>query len=510
VIDWLDGKGKVLIARDHIAGQSTGTMMAGSGDGIGVDLVDTRTNNARAIEHPRATADGFLTDGKGNVRIMGLRRLDAGGVQVTGEEAFQYRARNDGPWQPFSVYDAVAQRGTLPLAVDPVSNTAYALKDKDGRKALYRIALDGSLKEELILDHPHVDIDDVLTLNGRVIGAAYIADRRVAVYFDPSYKALVAQLGRALPNLPQIDIVDATPDESMLLIRASSDTDEGRFFLFQKATHALQPLMLVRPQAEGLTLATVRSVTYKSFDGVDVPAYLTLPPGSAGKNLPAIVLPHGGPGSRDIWGFDWLSQFFAARGYAVIQPEFRGSTGFGESWFLNNGFQSWKTAIGDVNAAGRWLEAQGIADPARLGIFGWSYGGYAALQSNVLDADLFKAVVAVAPVTDLYMLRHESEGFTNENISKKSIGNAALDDASPARHAAAFKAPVLIFHGTTDLNVGFAESEAMDNALRRAGKRSELVRYPGLDHQLGDSAVRADMLSKADAFLRKSMGMADD
>jgi len=510
VIDWLDAKGRVLISRDHVQGETTGTMVAGSANGIGVDLVDTRTNSARSIERARPTAASFLTDGKGNVRIMGLRRVDVSGYQLTGEQAFQYRARTDGPWQPLATYDGIANRGTWPLAVDPVSNTVYALKDKDGRDALYRIALDGSLKEELVLDNPHVDIDNVIELRGRVIGATYTEDRRYAVYFDPTYKAIVEQIGRALPKLPQIDIVDATLDESKLLVRASSDTDEGRFFLYEKSSHALQPLMSVRPQAEGKALATVRSITYKSFDGTDVPAYLTLPPGSSGKSLPAIVMPHGGPGSRDVWGFDWLAQFFAARGYAVIQPEFRGSTGFGENWFLNNGFKSWKTAIGDVNAAGEWLVAQGIADPAHLGIFGWSYGGYAALQSNVLDASLFKAVVAVAPVTDLYMLRHESEGFTNENVSKKFIGNADLDAASPARNAAAFKAPVLIFHGMTDVNVGFAESEAMDNALRRAGKQSELVRYPGLDHQLPDSAVRADMLSKTDAFLRKSMGMPDD
>ncbi|HMI21173.1 MAG TPA: alpha/beta fold hydrolase [Sphingomonas sp.] len=509
VIDWLDVKGRILISRDHIQGETTGTMVAGSVDGIGVDLVDTRTNVARSVERARANASSFITDGKGNVRIMGLRRMDATGYQITGEQAFQYRARTGGPWAPLGVYDEVADRGTWPLAVDPVSNSVYALKQKDGRDALYRIALDGSLREDLVLDNPRVDIDNVLVLNQRVIGAHYTADRRVGVYFDPTYQHLVEQIGRVLPKLPLIDIVDGTPDESKLLIRASSDTDEGRFYIYEKSTHALQQLMSVRPQAEGHNLAAVRSITYKTFDGVDVPAYLTLPPGSSGKNLPAIVMPHGGPGSRDVWGFDWLAQFFAARGFAVIQPEFRGSTGFGENWFVNNGFKSWKTAIGDVNAAGRWLVAQGIADPAHLGIFGWSYGGYAALQSNVLDPDLFKAVVAVAPVTDLYMLRHQSEGFTNENVSKKFIGNAELDAASPARNAAAFKAPVLMFHGTNDLNVGFAESEAMDNALRRAGKQSELVRYPGLDHQLPDSAVRADMLGKADAFLRKSMGMPD-
>lgn len=512
VIDWLDHTGQVLMARDHVSGGTTGTLISNdSAGGIGVDMVDTRTDRARPIERPLPTADDFITDGKGHVRIRGLSRLDSNEEQYVGIEDYQYRARNDGPWQNFSSFDTAAEKGVHPIAVDPVLNVAYALNDKDNRRALYRISLDGSMKSELVLDNPTVDIDDVLKINGRVIGASYTAEREVDVYFDPEYKALVQQLAKVLPKTPLIDIVDATPDENMLLIRASSDTDEGRFYIFQKSSHAIQQLMPVQPMAEGVALASVKSITYKSFDGTDVPAYLTLPVGSSGKNLPAIVMPHGGPGSRDVWGFDWLAQFFAARGYAVIQPEFRGSTGFGEAWFLKNGFQSWKTSIGDVNAAGRWLIAQGIADPARLGIFGWSYGGYAALQSNVLDPDLFKAAVAVAPVTDLTMLRSESAAFRNNALEKQFIGSGALlEEASPARHAAAFKAPVLMFHGTKDINVGFAESVAMNDALQHAGKQSELVRYPDLDHQLGDSKVRADMLAKADAFLRKSMGMPAD
>jgi len=512
VIDWLDHNGQVLMARDHVGGSTTGTLMSSDSEGgIGVDMVDTRTNKARVVERPQPTAADFITDGKGHIRIRSLARLDSNQEQYLGFEDYQYRSRTDGPWQTLSTFNSVEEKGIHPLAVDPVLNVAYVLNDKDHRRALYRIALDGSLKTELVLDNPTVDIDDVLKVNGRVVGASYTAERGVDVYFDPEYKALVQQLARALPKTPLIDIVDSTPDENLLLIRASSDTDEGRFYIFQKSTHAIQQLMPVQPMAEGQTLATVKPISYKSFDGTEVPAYLTLPPGSSGKNLPAIVMPHGGPGSRDVWGFDWLAQFFAARGYAVIQPEFRGSTGFGESWFLKNGFQSWKTSIGDVNAAGRWLIAQGIANPARLGIFGWSYGGYAALQSNVLDPDLFKAVVAVAPVTDLAMLRNESSAMRNNAIEKAFIGSGSLlDEASPDRHAAIFKAPVLIFHGTKDINVGFAESVAMNDALQHAGKQSELVRYPDLDHQLGDSKVRADMLTKADAFLRKAMGMPAD
>jgi dipeptidyl aminopeptidase/acylaminoacyl peptidase len=217
-------------------------------------------------------------------------------------------------------------------------------------------------------------------------------------------------------------------------------------------------------------------------------------------------MPHGGPGARDEWGFDWLAQFFAAKGYAVLQPNFRGSTGYGDAWFQKNGFQSWKTAIGDVNDGGRWLVQQGIAAPDKLAIVGWSYGGYAALQSAVLDPALFKAIVAVAPVTDLETLRGEAKPFTNFPLVDRFIGHGDhVRDGSPARNAKAIKAPVLMFHGDMDQNVGIGESRLMADKLRDAGGKVELVEFKGLDHQLDDSKARAAMLGRADAFLHASL-----
>jgi dipeptidyl aminopeptidase/acylaminoacyl peptidase len=263
-----------------------------------------------------------------------------------------------------------------------------------------------------------------------------------------------------------------------------------------------------RPGLDGVKLATVKPITYQAADGSAIPAYLTLPAGSEGKNLPAIVMPHGGPGARDEWGFDWLSQYFAARGYAVIQPNFRGSTGYGDAWYQKNGFQSWRTSIGDVNDAGRWLVKSGIADPRKLAIVGWSYGGYAALQSSVLDPDLFKAIVAVAPVTDLDTLRDESRNFTNFPQVDALIGHGPwVDEGSPTHNAGKIKAPVLLFHGDRDTNVGIGESRLMAAKIKGAGGKVELVEFKGLDHQLDDDTARTTLLGKADVFLRSSMGM---
>jgi len=266
------------------------------------------------------------------------------------------------------------------------------------------------------------------------------------------------------------------------------------------------------PVAELTQLAQALGIggtpTMLAADGTMIPGYLTLPPGKPEKGLPAIVMPHGGPAARDEWGFDWLAQFFAARGYAVLQPNFRGSSGYGDSWFKKNGFQSWKTAIGDVNDGGKWLIQQGIARADQLAILGWSYGGYAALQSSVLDPDLFKAIVAIAPVTDLETLRTEARNYTNFPQVDAFIGKGEhVREGSPARNAGRIKAPVLLFHGDKDLNVGVGESRSMASKLKNAGKQVEFVEFKGLDHQLDDDTARTAMLSKADAFLRSSMGL---
>jgi dipeptidyl aminopeptidase/acylaminoacyl peptidase len=190
----------------------------------------------------------------------------------------------------------------------------------------------------------------------------------------------------------------------------------------------------------------------------------------------------------------------------VLQPEYRGSSGYGDNFFLKNGFQSWRTSIGDVDDAGRWLVSQGIADPNKLAIFGWSYGGYAALQANVLDPKLFKAAVAVAPVTDLASIVEERRDWSDYSEVREMVGAGPhVREGSPAQNADRIAAPVLLFHGDLDLNVSVQESKLMDEKLRGAGKQVQLIVYPGLDHQLADGAVRADMLRKTDAFLRSAL-----
>ncbi|HEV7661731.1 MAG TPA: alpha/beta fold hydrolase, partial [Allosphingosinicella sp.] len=282
--------------------------------------------------------------------------------------------------------------------------------------------------------------------------------------------------------------------------------DAGRYYLYDRTARNLNEILAVRPQLDGTPLANVRSVTYPAADGTPIPAYLTLPPGREARGLPVVILPHGGPSSRDVWGFDWLAQYLANRGYAVLQANYRGSAGFGDQWLQQNGFRGWRTSIGDIDAGARWLAAQGIGDPARMAILGWSYGGYAALQAGATEPGLYKAIVAIAPVTDLQQVKDDARNYTIARNVADYIGSGPhIAQGSPLRNVAAIAAPVLLFHGDRDLNVPIVHSRRMNEALRGAGKRSELVEFRGLEHDLADSVARQQMLERIGAFLEAEL-----
>jgi dipeptidyl aminopeptidase/acylaminoacyl peptidase len=510
VVDWMNGTdGMVLMERTNVPERSTGKVTARKEEGLSVERIDTRTGKATNVERAARNTIDYISDGLGNIRLMTTTEASEDGI-LRGVDKHFYRMVDDKAWHDLGGYNSAGNgSGMIPLAVDPLINAAYVLQRLDGRWALYRISLDGSLKSELVFASKTVDVGDVVRVGrgGRVIGATYTTDVSRVEYFDPAYKSIHEMLAKALPKLPLIDFESASADKQVLLVRASSDVDPGHWYVFDRAKKTLVEAITQRAGLKGKKLSAVAAITYPAADGTQIPAYLTLPPGvTEAKGLPAIVMPHGGPAARDEWGFDWLAQFFAQRGYVVLQPNFRGSTGYGDQWFVKNGFQSWKISIGDICDAGRWLVKQGMTDSSKLAIFGWSYGGYAALQANVLDPDLFKAVVAVAPVTDLALLKNESMQWTNWKIEGDYIGSGPhIKEGSPAQNAQVFKAPVLMFHGTMDLNVDIDQSRKMDRELHDALKSSELIVYPDLEHSLRDENARADMLRRSDAFLRKML-----
>lgn len=507
IIDWFPGQeGTILMARDYVpeAGR-IGSRLVRSKDGYGVDRIDIRTLKATPIEPPKPFASQYMTDGQGSVRLMSINETT--GEKLTGRTKYLYRVRGSKEWRALT--DSVDGDDFTALAIDAATDTLFALKPAGGRQALFRIKLSEQPSTELVASHPRVDIDDVVrSANGqKVIGYSFVEDKRETVYFDPEYKALGASLAKAIPQLPLIRFAGANREGSKVLVHAGADNDSGRYFVFDKSAKTLVEVMLVRPDLEKRTLASVKPVKVTASDGTVIPAYLTLPVGKTPKNLPAVVLPHGGPSSRDEWGFDWLAQFLAARGYAVLQPNYRGSSGFGDAWLVQNGFKSWRTSIGDITASARWLASEGIADPQRLAIVGWSYGGYAALQAAVVEPQLFKAVAAIAPVTDLAMLKREAEAYTNSQLVADFVGTGPhVREGSPLQNASAIKVPVLLVHGDMDQNVGVEESAKMESALRAAGTPVDFLRFAKLDHQLDDSKARQEMLVKVGELLQRTIG----
>jgi len=511
ILDWRAAKdGTVLMAREYvpegglIAVQSR---LARTKSGLAVDLVDTRTGRSSSVELPRDTASGYMSDGRGNIRIMTVYETEGHG-RITGRLKYFYRTTDSRDWK--SLVDYVDYEDQIdPVAIDADINAVYVLKKKNGRRALYTIKLDGTLAERVVAENPRVDIDGIVRVGDgqRVIGYTFADEMRHATYFDPEFDALAKSLSKAIPNLPLIDFLDATPDGRKLLIFAGSDRDPGRYYLFNRDTKQLEEAMLDRPQLEGRTLAAVKPVTITAADGAKIPGYLTLPPGKEARGLPAVIFPHGGPAARDEWGFDWIAQFLAARGYAVLQPQFRGSAGYGDDWKNENGYRNWRTAMSDIAASARWLSSQGISDPNRVAIVGWSYGGYAALQSAATDPKLYKAAVAIAPVTDLSLLKQDARAYTSSEIREKQVGSGPhVIEGSPLRQVSSIQVPVLLVHGDMDANVRFWHSQKMNDALRGADKEVEFLQYKGLEHSLVDSTVRTEMLTKIGQLLDRTIG----
>ena len=509
IIDWLPGdQDAVLMAREYVAEVgTTGTNVSRTSSGMAVDRIDLNKMDFKTIEAPRAEVTGYRTDGQGNVRLAVIDGMRAG--SMTGITRYRYRKQGARDWQILGEYVSRTGEGIYALTVEGQSDSAFVLKKTNGRDALYRMALDGTGTMTPVASDPKVDISGVVRIGkGRkVIGYTYTDDQRRIVYFDSEYAKLAKALGKAIPNYPIVHFDGSSADGQKLLIFASADTHPGGYYILDRATKKMNELALVRPALEGKPLASVKSITYAAADGTSIPAYLTLPPGTNGKGLPAVVLPHGGPSSRDEWGFDWLAQFFAARGYAVIQPNYRGSSGYGEEFQNTNGFIKWKTSVADIGDAARYLAKEGVADPARIAIVGWSYGGYAALQSAAMEPTLYKAAVAIAPVTDFALLKKEAEEYTNSKLVQAMVGSGPhITEGSPLRNVAKIQVPVLMFHGDMDINVGISHSEKMESALRGAGRKVEFIRYKGLDHQLDDSNARTDMLNRIGIALDAAIG----
>lgn len=499
----------VVMARSYILRRDQDGAMGSQGPplSLGIDRIALDTMKVTHLEAPNPLVGQWFTQPDGTPRVMGREQYDSAG-QMTGTTRFLFRPTGSTNWMDLAAYDSTNNEGSMPLAVDAATDQLYFLRKVNGRDALYRQRLEPGAQPVGVASNPDYDIDGIVRLqrDGPIVGYAYTSDRPETVYFDPTYTQLIADLGRVLKDESVITIAGISRDSNRVLIYAASDSDPGAYYVFDRQARTLDFALEGRAALANVPLAPARRVDVPTADGHTIPAYVTAAAGRPA-NGPAVVLPHGGPSARDALGFDWLAQFLASRGYAVIQPNYRGSAGYGDKFLGDNAFKDWRKAISDIGASADYLVKQGIADPARLAIVGWSYGGYAALQSAVTTPDKYKAVVAIAPVTDLSGLGKDDREFVNATLTTDFLGKGQnLRDGSPLLHAAMIKAPVLLVHGDTDANVRISHSERMQKALLAAGKKVELLEFKGLTHQLDDGDARTQMLTKMGELLDQTIG----
>jgi len=304
----------------------------------------------------------------------------------------------------------------------------------------------------------------------------------------------------------EVRVVDESWDRRFYIVHVGSDRNPGAYYRFDAEKNQLVRIAPQYPKLDGVTLSPMKPMHYTARDGASIPGYLTVPVTVPKGGMPAVVLPHGGLKTRDYWGYHWLAQFLSARGYAVLQSNYRGSGGFGEGWSGEGGFRNWRTAIDDITDGARHLVEAGIADPKRLCIIGWNYGGYAALLSAVEEPALYRCVVSIAGVTDLPKLVDDYRDFYGWRGWMEFVGrdSEVLERGSPARRAAEFTAPVLLLHGDEDLNVPIGHSKKMAKALRKKKKDVELIEYEDVAHAIGRNRYRIDMLDRIGEFLDRN------
>jgi dipeptidyl aminopeptidase/acylaminoacyl peptidase len=397
-------------------------------------------------------------------------------------------------------------------------NVLYVSRYKNGFSALYEYDLaTQSLGEELFAMEGF-DVPGRLEFSEqskKLTAAVYLTEGWSRHFFDDEARSSQEALDRALPRSYN-RIVSETADRHQAVVMASGDTLPPTYYLFDRKAKKLTFLFSTLPALGAVDLAPMKAVSYAARDGMTIPAFLTLPSDHPdGQNLPLVVYPHGGPSARDVWGWDATTQYLAALGFAVLQPNFRGSTGYGSAHWTA-GLQEWGLAMqDDVSDGVKWLVETGVVDPKRVCIFGSSYGGYTALMGLVRTPELFRCAASYAGPSDLVMMLNHDKGYIFSEVNVPTVGStsqdrARLKDNSPLQNIEKFRAPVLLAHGEDDERVHVAHSEKLAKALDKAGKPVEMILLEDEAHSFRDEGNRIGFFRALGEFLLEHTAAAGD
>ncbi len=464
-----------------------------------------------AAENP-GDITGWLTDHDGKVRAA--MRTD--GVRNT----LLYRKSEDRPFEELLTVDF--QDTFYPIDFTFDNRLLYVksnLAGPDGKKpdkaGIYTYDPEKRQVLDLIFDNPEVDAGGLLMSEKRKVatGATYVTDRLHYRFFDKNRADLQAELEKRLPGY-EVAVSNMDDAERMVVCVAYGDRTRGRYYLFDRSNGTLTELADLSPWLDENNLAAMRPITYRARDGLTIHGYLTLPKGLPEKNLPLLVIPHGGPWVRDAWGYDSEAQFVANRGAAVLQINYRGSTGYGRA-FWQAGFKQWGRAMqDDITDGVEWLIAQGIVDPARVGIYGASYGGYAALAGLAFTPDLYACGISYVGPSNLFTLLASFPPYwkptiqmTYEQIGDPEKDKDLLKAASPYFHADQIRAPLLVAQGANDPRVKKAESDQIVEAVRQRGHEVIYMVKDDEGHGFANEENRFDFYRAMERFLAAHLGL---
>jgi dipeptidyl aminopeptidase/acylaminoacyl peptidase len=467
--------------------------------------INVNTGEMNMIAENPGNYTGWATDWDGKLRIA----MTTDGVNTS----VLFRNTEADKFAPLVT---TSFRETMAPLLFTADNKQLYVSSNIGRDKTAIVKYDVETKKELekIYEHPEVDVTNLLSSRKRrvITGVSYVTDKTHYYFIDKQRADLQKDLERRLPGY-EVRLAGCNLEEDKCLVRTFTDRSLGAYYFYDLKSKDFRKLADVSPWLNEQDLVPMKPIKYQSRDGLTINGYLTLPKGMPARNLPVVVNPHGGPWYRDQWGFNPEVQFLANRGYAVLQVNFRGSTGYGRK-FWEASFKQWGRAMqDDITDGVKWLIKEGIADPKRVGIYGGSYGGYATLAGLVYTPDLYAAGVDYVGVSNLFTFMKSIPPYWKpylemlyEMVGHPEKEKELLTAASPVFHSDKIKVPLLIAQGANDPRVNKAESDQMVEALKKRGIEVPYIVKSNEGHGFANEENRFEFYRAMEEFLGKHLG----
>ena len=465
-----------------------------------VHRIDVSTTKRQRVVRSKDGVVRWSADSAGNIRAgLGIVRR---GLQ----RKLYYRAPGDSRFRTIeraNVNDD--EELTSILWLDPHGSGALVREQLEDGGRIRRYDLASGTPGEIVFEQAGYEVNGLSThpRSGQPLGINFVTEYPEVEWLDDELGELQQAFDDSMPAGSRAGIVSLSRNSGRMLVHVGPANAPGRYYIWDPAAGKLSLFAEVQDGLPEESLAELRTIRYAAADGLELQAVLTLPPGRSAAELPLVVLPHGGPAARDYERFDYWAQFLASRGYAVVQPNYRGSAGFGHA-FEDAAVGEWGKAMqDDINAAVAHLAQTGVIDPGRVCVMGGSFGGYMAMRAAERDPELYRCAISFAGVSDLAELRSYDRDFLQGAAAAAFVEDHApdLDRVSPRRNAAAVGVPLLLVHGENDLRVPLKQSREMAEALERHGKPHRYVPLPDGDHYLSQQKNRERLLREVEAFL---------